>query len=202
MDISSLQHRPERKGYIFEICVKMVVERMIKNGDLGFQPSHCAIFHRKFYKSKADGKLIQADVSVEIRQFGEAEPFLIIIWECKNYSGSVGEAQLKKFLADIQEIGASRVKGILATPTSYSQWARSYAEKHGLGLWTVKMPPEWYSMDSLDVIQRADPNKIQQSTELNAYPAPLLMIGLLIGMVVLAIRNFFNPPPYNDRWRY
>lgn len=134
------------RGLLFELCVLEKVERDIANGELGFDPKMVQVFHRKKYKS-ADGKdLIEADVSIELTRHGANEPMLIIIWECKNTSVKVGRGKIQKFLGDIQELGASRVKGIVASPLGFTRWARAYAFKHGIGLWHVVMPKEWRTL--------------------------------------------------------
>lgn len=187
------------KGEIFEECVLALVEHMIETGELGLARGSCRAFHRKSYRS-ATGNSVQADVSVEVRQLAEKDPFLILIWECKNYSGKVGEEALKKFLADLQEIGVSKVKGIVATPQGFTRGAGRYAKKHGIGLWIVRMPREWNAY--------GDPRTIEHSTPLSSYTAE--SVGLLalvaIPLIFLVqitrfIREFFSDPfDTGTRW--
>jgi hypothetical protein len=134
-------------GVFFELCVLKLVEHLSKAGGLGFQPEATQVFYRKRYPSNSGEGTFQADISVEVYRPSKREPMLILIWECKNHSRRVGRAGVQKFLSDIHEIGASRVKGIVATPHGLTRWAKGLARKHGIGVWQIQMPERWESMD-------------------------------------------------------
>jgi hypothetical protein len=135
------------KGVFFELCVLKLVEHLARTGGLGFQPEATKVFYRKQYPSNSKEGTFEADVSLEVYRASKQEPLLILIWECKNHSRKVGRAATQKFFSDIQEIGASKVKGILATPEGLSRWARSLARKHGIGVWHIEMPKSWEALD-------------------------------------------------------
>ena len=136
------------KGLLFELFVLMKVEKDVASGKLGLMPSNIKIFHRKKYNSPDGISRIEADVAAELTRPDAREPMLIFVWECKNHSSKIGRPAVQKFFGDIQELGASRIKGIIASPVGFTRWARSYAFKHGVGLWHIEMPSKWHQFET------------------------------------------------------
>jgi hypothetical protein len=162
------------KGVFFELCVLKLVEHLLQSGGLGFLPTAAHVFYRKRYPSNSGEGSFQADVSVEVYRPSKPDPMIILLWDCKNHARKIRRAEVQKFFSDLQEIGASRVKGILATPTGLSRWARGFARKHGIGVWQIQMPTGWEVLD-VNALEQASTSETLESFE----PIGGLAVGCL-----------------------
>ena len=101
---------------------------------LGVHAGSATVYHRKKYYSEARKADITVDVSIEVIMAGTERPFLIWIWECKDYSRSVGIDDIQEFDAKLQQIGANNTKGTVITRRGFQRSAIEYAKSRGIGL--------------------------------------------------------------------
>ena len=121
-------------GKAFEQEVKRLLEHELERGKLGIIPGCTKVFHRKGYWSKDRGNEIVTDVSVEVSREVGVEPYLIWIWECKDYQGQVPVGDVEEFHGKLEQIGLHKTKGTIACRNGFQKSARSYAEAMGIGL--------------------------------------------------------------------
>ncbi len=124
-----------KQGTSLEQEVFRTVNRLIENGRFPFQAAQCKVFlNKKYYSKDRDGDL-ETDVSVEV-YIGEAsEPFLIWVWECKDYGKGISVDELEEFHAKLEQIGADNTKGTMITSRGYYQAGSiKYAKAKKIGL--------------------------------------------------------------------
>lgn len=136
------------KGEAFELEIKQRLESELHSGLLGIEPSAARVFHRKRYYSSVRRSDIIVDISVEIMRPGVDEPFLIWIWECKDYSHRVPVDDLEEFHSKLGQIGSSLTKGTVASRNGFQEAAISVARSWGIGL--VRMQPDGTLMRLLE----------------------------------------------------
>lgn len=122
------------RGLAFEQRVLKLLEGELAAGSLGIAPSSSQIFHRKSYYSAARGSKIIFDISIEVLRPGATAPFLLWLWECKEYRHSVPVDDVEEFHAKLQQIGGVRAKGTMITSAKFQRGALNYAASHGIGL--------------------------------------------------------------------
>ncbi|MGG6293569.1 restriction endonuclease [Leptolyngbya sp. AN02str] len=84
---------------------------------------------------RLERKNIKFDVSIEVFRKGATIPYLIWVWECKNYTKKVPVDDVEEFHAKLNQIGANRTKGTLITPSGFDESALQFARSEGIGLW-------------------------------------------------------------------
>lgn len=148
------------KGVQYEDEVALLVDKELKDGNLGISPSLAMIRKKPSYFSRDRNANITFDVSIEVSRNGSSYPYWIWIWECKNYSHKVPVDDAEEFHAKLQQIGADKTKGTMITPIGYDRGVIEFAKSKGLGLWryipsgqpVCLMEDESYP-DDLDVIK-------------------------------------------------
>ena len=127
------------KGTSYENAAANLAEAELNNGNLGIDPS-CAIVRRKpKYYSRDRKSEITFDVSIELcRKMTPASspnPYLIWIWECKNYRHQVPVDDVEEFHSKLNQVGAVRTKGTMITPIGFDNGVLEFARSKGIGLW-------------------------------------------------------------------
>ncbi len=124
----------------FEVLIKTWLTRALKSGELGILPNNAKIFQGKGYFSSDRQSKIKTDVSIEVTRLGEVDPWLIWIWECKDYTGAVPVDDIEEFHAKLEQIGADNTKGTVATSSCFQKGAVAFAKAKGIGL--VRRAPD------------------------------------------------------------
>lgn len=128
------------KGASFEARVFRYLEEDINSGDYGISPGTVDLKRLPKYHSKERNSYIQVDIALELYRRGASEPFLIWVWECKNYSKPIPVDDIEEFDAKLQQIGANKTKGTIVSAGSFQKSAVQYAKSRGIGL--VRLSPE------------------------------------------------------------
>lgn len=133
------------KGEAFELKVKEMIDYMLKQGELALIPEYVKTFHRKGYYSNDRKKDIIMDVSIEVFRKNNETPFLVWIWECKDYGKPVPVDDVEEFHSKLEQIGLHKTKGTMISTFGFQQGAIDYAESKGIGLARV-LPEDAVSM--------------------------------------------------------
>lgn len=132
---------PLNKGEKLELEVYLTLQKLMNSEELGLLASNCKIFHHKKYFSKDRNADIITDVSIEVYYKGSNEPYLIWIWECKNYNNSIPIDDIEEFHAKLEQIGADKTKGTFITSNGcFQSSCFAYAQSKGIGL--ARLMPE------------------------------------------------------------
>jgi Restriction endonuclease len=123
------------KGLVYERKVLNLVVNSLNAGDLGIVPAQAEVKHEPRYYSSARNKEIKFDVSIEVFRKGATIPYLVWVWECKNYTKKVPVDDVEEFHAKLNQIGANRTKGTLITPSGFDESTLQFARSEGIGLW-------------------------------------------------------------------
>lgn len=123
------------KGTDYEIKVMNRVKLMLDQEELSISPKQAKISHKPAYYSRDRQKNITFDVSIEVCRKGAETPYLIWIWECKNYSHKVPVDDVEEFHAKLNQVGANKTKGTLISPSEFDEGAYEFARSKGIGLW-------------------------------------------------------------------
>jgi hypothetical protein len=122
------------KGASFELQIKEAIECEILRGRLGINPSMAKTFlHKRYWSPDRHDELV-TDVSLEISRSGASQPYLIWIWECKDYGRAVPVDDVEEFHAKLEQIGLHRIKGTIACRNGFQSGAVVYARTKGIGL--------------------------------------------------------------------
>lgn len=123
-----------RSGESFEQEVKGLIEYHIKQGDLGIDTQLVKVFLHKGYWSRVRGKPITMDVSVELYRRGAVEPYLVWIWECKDYRHRVPVDDVEEFHTKLEQIGLHKTKGTMVCRNGFQESTIRVAEAYGISL--------------------------------------------------------------------
>lgn len=129
-----------KKGESFELEVKELLEAALYHGELGLSSKCARVFHRKPYYSRDRNSQITFDVSLELRRQKADEPYLIWIWECKDYRKAVPVDDIEEFHAKLEQIGVHKTKGTVACRNGFQKSAVEIAKAKGIGL--VRLLPD------------------------------------------------------------
>jgi len=128
-------------GESFELRVKALIEAELQDGSLGLSSAHTKVYHRRGYWSKDREREIIVDVAIESCRPGESEPFLIWVWECKDYgSDAVPVDDLEEFHSKLEQLQQHRMKGTCITRKGFQSGAITYAKSKGISLARVLDP--------------------------------------------------------------
>lgn len=123
-----------KSGESFELEVKEHLEYELTQETLGIQGKSAEIFlHKPYYSESRKSKII-TDVSVEVYRKEAKEPFLIWVWECKEYKHSVPVDDIEEFHAKLEQIGLHKTKGTVICRNGFQKSAIQYAKAKGIGL--------------------------------------------------------------------
>lgn len=129
-----------QRGEAFEREIMLRVECELQGGHLGIHPSSACVYHRRRYHSPARNSDIVVDVSIELFRPGADQPYLVWIWECKDYGHAVPVDDVEEFHSKLTQIGSSRTKGTIASRNGFQESAIEVARTWGIGL--VRMQPD------------------------------------------------------------
>jgi hypothetical protein len=127
-------------GEVLEQEVKELLEYQINQGDLGINPQLAKVFLHKGYWSRAREKPIIMDVSLELYRQGATEPYLVWIWECKDYQHRVPVDDVEEFHTKLEQIGLHKAKGTIVCRNGFQEGAARVAEAYGISL--VRILPD------------------------------------------------------------
>jgi hypothetical protein len=122
------------RGDNFEIRVYEALCAELAGGRLFFTPENCHIYRKKAYYSKDRGANIVLDLSIEVRLANSDHWSILLVCECKDYSGAVPINDLEEFKAKLDQITGKNVKGMLAVTGTLQRGALTYAKAHGIGV--------------------------------------------------------------------
>ena len=121
-------------GQSFELEIEQSLARELQRGALAIDPAHAKVYRHKGYYSSLRDKAITVDVSLELCRPGTSEPYLIWIWECKNYAKPVPVGDVEEFHAKLEQLGVHRIKGTIACRNGFQDGAIRTARGWGIGL--------------------------------------------------------------------
>ncbi|TZG33474.1 ImmA/IrrE family metallo-endopeptidase [Agrobacterium sp. B1(2019)] len=110
-----------------------------------YPPDNCKIFKKKEYYCKEREADVEFDVVLEFYANGRTSPHLYVIFECKNYRGSVPELYVNDFSAKLGRMFPHTAKGVMVVSSRLQSGAEKVARNKGLGI--VK-----YDGHGLDII--------------------------------------------------
>ena len=114
-------------GRSFEECIFKKVEEKCNHGN-----SNIPYLHKKYYSMERQGDIIP-DITIE--KMVDGHLFLIIVIECKDYSGSLSVSEVEEFHSKLQQIGADNTKGIIVMRNGkFQKSAYKYAKSKGISL--------------------------------------------------------------------
>lgn len=122
------------KGKALELQVKESLEVELSQDHLGISKNATKVYHRKSYYSSDRGSEIEIDVSLEVFRLNANEPFLIWVWECKDYHHSVPVGDIEEFHSKLEQIGLHKTKGTVACRHGFQKGAISFAKTKAIGL--------------------------------------------------------------------
>jgi hypothetical protein len=128
------------RGYDFEERVFSWLNDALESDELPFRRQCISLRRAPRYHSRERDSEIEFDISIEVRWHPSEQPFLIWVWECKDYSSPVQVGDVEEFHAKLQQIGSDRTKGSMAITSSIQDGALRYASSHGIGI--VRLLPE------------------------------------------------------------
>lgn len=110
----------DNKGESFEIEVYDMLNDILET-EFGLSPKIASVYHKKGYYSKDREKDIITDVSIELKRPNATEPFLIWIWECKDYAHRVPIDDVEEFHSKLEQIGMDKTKGTVAARSEFQE---------------------------------------------------------------------------------
>lgn len=131
------------QGDKFERLMYIELKHLLEDGKLLVSPENTAIFLGKKYYSLQRQDYIQMDITIE--KFYEKDsrcPSIILVFECKDYNGSIPVDDVEEFHAKLQQIGADNTKGFIITRNGrFQRSAISYAKANGIALAKIILNP-------------------------------------------------------------
>jgi Zn-dependent peptidase ImmA (M78 family) len=123
------------KGDRFEEQVFEFLSREINEGRFyAFRPECCKIFRKKGYYSRDREDFIIFDISVEVFLPGFETPSLLVLIECKNYSGKVPVGDIEEFGSKISQVAGFNAKGVFASASAFQSGTFNIARNRGFGV--------------------------------------------------------------------
>lgn len=123
------------KGDRFEEQVFEFLSREINEGRFyAFRSECCKIFRKKGYYSRDREGFIIFDISVEVFLPGFETPSLLVLIECKNYSGKVPVGDIEEFGSKIRQVAGFNAKGVFASSSAFQSGTFNIARNRGFGV--------------------------------------------------------------------
>ncbi|MGV6958459.1 hypothetical protein [Pseudomonas chlororaphis] len=123
------------KGDRFEEQVFDFLTREIDEGRFYFFRSDCCkTFRKKSYYSRDREDFIIFDIAVEVFLPGFDKPSLLVLIECKNYSGTVPVGDIEEFGSKISQVAGFNAKGIFASASAFQSGTLNIARNKGFSL--------------------------------------------------------------------
>lgn len=123
-------------GDKFEDKCYRLIERAIKNGELGIDEKYAKVFKKKGYYSKDREKDIVFDLSIEVWPEGAERFVLLFIIECKSSpaGNKVPVDDVEEFCIKINQVAGVNVKGVMITDNSFQKGGLTFAKNKGMML--------------------------------------------------------------------
>lgn len=118
-----------------------------RRGDLVYgvhTPTNCKIYKKKKYYCNERKANIEFDVVLELYGTGRTQPHSTVVFECKNYSGSIPETEITDFSDKIRRIFNHSVKGVLVVNSRLQSGAEMLAQSRSMGI--VKYDEEGFEI--------------------------------------------------------
>jgi hypothetical protein len=128
------------QGRELELIVRRALEVELRGGKLGIDPRAASMHCHKAYPSSAGRSPIVVDVAIEIRRESGVSPYLVWVWECKDYRRLVPVDDVEEFHGKLEQLGVHRTKGTIICRTGFQKGALTTAEHWGIGL--ARLLPE------------------------------------------------------------
>ncbi len=129
-----MKMRRQRSGNALEDEVECYLRQVLVPEMLGCDPDRSAVFRQKAYYSSARDDDIVVDLAIELTLRGADAPFLLWIWECKDYSARVGVDDVEEFDSKLRQIGEHNTKGTIVSRNGFQRAALNLAKARGIGL--------------------------------------------------------------------
>lgn len=94
----------------------------------------CKVYRKKKYYCDERRGDVEFDVVVEVRRKGRTEPYLYVVFECKNHQKAIEEIYVTDFSDKLHRIFGHAAKGIVVTSFRLQSGAESLAIKRRLGI--------------------------------------------------------------------
>lgn len=114
--------------------VMRLLQEHLAAGELGIASDCVRVHHRRGYYSRDRQTNIVVDVSIEVTRPGARDPWLVCVWECKDYESRVPVDDIEEFHAKLLQIGVHRIKGTVASRGGFQRGAVTFARSQGIGL--------------------------------------------------------------------
>lgn len=164
--VARRRNLPVNTGRALELEVFATLKQMLASDLLALNPNASVVRLHPSYHSLQRGKAINFDVSIEVTMPGASAPFLLWIWECKDYSSAIPAKVVSDFHGTLEEIGADGTKGTIITRGTYQQSAIKLAESRKMGL--ARLLPD----SQVDwVVHRMLPGGLRESVIPETYEA-------------------------------
>ena len=112
-----------------------LIERAIKNNELGISKSSAKVFRKKGYYSKDREKDIIFDLSIEIWPKKAKRYTLLYLIECKSSnSKKVPVDDVEEFYTKINQVAGVNVKGVVISDNSFQSGGLTFAKNKGMML--------------------------------------------------------------------
>jgi Zn-dependent peptidase ImmA (M78 family) len=122
------------KGDKFEEQVFDFLSQEIAHDRFYFRSDCCQIFRKKGYFSSARESDIIFDIAIEVSMPGSDKPSMLVLIECKNYSGTVSVDNIEEFGSKISQVSGFNAKGIFATTSAFQAGTLNFARNKGFAL--------------------------------------------------------------------
>jgi hypothetical protein len=122
------------QGRELELIVKRALEVELRGGKLGIDPRAASVHWHKAYPSSAGRPPIVVDVALEICREPGVSPYLVWVWECKDYKRLVPVDDVEEFHGKLEQLGVRRTKGTIICRNGFQAGALTTAEHWGIGL--------------------------------------------------------------------
>ncbi len=140
-----------KEGESFELEIKEALERELRQGEWGIAPECVKIFHRKAYYSQLRNKPIIMDVSIELYRPRLDTPYLIWVWECKDYKERVPVDDVEEFHAKLEQIKIHKTRATIVCRNGFQESSVAYAKSMGIGL--ARLLPDGCLIRTLEAVR-------------------------------------------------
>lgn len=94
-----------KTGKSQELALFTTIKRELRKKRFGLIPECCKVYHQRAYFSPDRNADIVFDIAIEVSLPGATAPFLIWVWESKDYSSPLSVDNVEEFHAKLQQIG-------------------------------------------------------------------------------------------------
>lgn len=101
---------------------------------LPYRSSSAKVFRQKGYFSRDRNSEIVFDVSMEVYQPGCDEYSVLVLVECKNYSGPVGVGEVEEFFQKAQQVSGGASKCVLVANGAFQKGVLEFARSKKIAL--------------------------------------------------------------------